>query len=86
MRQILSLFACLFALWLSAGAAARPLARDEQVLILPTTARWQGGAIEARIDLFAERERQLIEMEDTQFRFHSGPPAPGASYPEAADA
>ena len=52
MRQILSLFACLFALWLSAGAAARPLARDEQVLILPTTARWQGGAIEARIDLW----------------------------------
>ena len=45
-----------------------------------------GADIEARIDLFAERERKLIEMEDTQFRFHSGPPAPGASYPEAADA
>ena len=45
-----------------------------------------GADIEARIDLFAERERQLIEAQDTQFRFHSGPPAPGASYPEAADA
>jgi len=30
-------------------------------------------AIEERITLFAERERQLIERPDTEFRFHSGP-------------
>jgi tRNA 2-(methylsulfanyl)-N6-isopentenyladenosine37 hydroxylase len=45
-----------------------------------------GADIGPRIDLFAERERQLIEAEDTQFRFHSGPPAAGASYPDVAEA
>lgn len=30
-------------------------------------------AIDERIALFAERERQLIEQPDTEFRFHSGP-------------
>lgn len=29
--------------------------------------------IDERIALFAERERQLIEQPDTEFRFHSGP-------------
>ncbi len=52
MRQILCLLGCVFALWLSAEATARPLSRDEQVLILPTTARWHDGAIEAHIDLW----------------------------------
>ena len=45
-----------------------------------------GADIGPRIDLFAERERQLIEAEDTQFRFHSGPPAAGATYPDMAEA
>ncbi len=30
-------------------------------------------SIEDRIDLIAQRERELIESADTQFRFHSGP-------------
>jgi len=30
-------------------------------------------SIEDRIELIAERERELIESADTQFRFHSGP-------------
>ncbi|MDB9949284.1 tRNA isopentenyl-2-thiomethyl-A-37 hydroxylase MiaE [Porticoccaceae bacterium] len=30
-------------------------------------------SIEDRIDLVAQRERELIESADTQFRFHSGP-------------
>jgi tRNA-(ms[2]io[6]A)-hydroxylase len=34
-----------------------------------------GGDIAARIDLFAARERDLVETLDTEFRFHSGPPA-----------
>jgi tRNA-(ms[2]io[6]A)-hydroxylase len=34
-----------------------------------------GADIAARIEAFAERERELIESEDPQFRFHSGPPA-----------
>lgn len=34
-----------------------------------------GGAIAERIVLFAARERELIEAPDTEFRFHSGPPA-----------
>jgi tRNA-(ms[2]io[6]A)-hydroxylase len=29
--------------------------------------------IEERVALFAERERELIEQPDTEFRFHSGP-------------
>jgi tRNA-(ms[2]io[6]A)-hydroxylase len=44
-----------------------------------------GADIAPRIDFFAERERELIEAQDTQFRFHSGPPAAGASYPDMAD-
>lgn len=32
-----------------------------------------GGCIDGRIMLFAEREQQLIEAPDTEFRFHSGP-------------
>jgi tRNA 2-(methylsulfanyl)-N6-isopentenyladenosine37 hydroxylase len=38
-------------------------------------ARAAGGDLEARIDAFAARERELIEAPDTGFRFHSGPPA-----------
>ena len=45
-----------------------------------------GADIGPRIDLFAERERQLIEAGDTQFRFHSGPPATGAPCPDMAGA
>ncbi|MBP6382521.1 MAG: tRNA-(ms[2]io[6]A)-hydroxylase [Pseudomonadales bacterium] len=45
-----------------------------------------GADIAPRIELFAERERQLIEAEDTQFRFHSGPPAAGAAYPDTVGA
>ena len=29
--------------------------------------------IQARIDLFSQREQELIELPDTEFRFHSGP-------------
>ncbi|MDG2502813.1 MAG: tRNA-(ms[2]io[6]A)-hydroxylase [Porticoccaceae bacterium] len=32
-----------------------------------------GDSIDDRIALFAERERQLVEGPDTEFRFHSGP-------------
>ena len=32
-----------------------------------------GLSIDQRIALFAERERELIEAPDTEFRFHSGP-------------
>ncbi|MBT6115253.1 tRNA-(ms[2]io[6]A)-hydroxylase [Porticoccaceae bacterium] len=32
-------------------------------------------SIDDRIDLIAQRERELIESPDTQFRFHSGPVA-----------
>ena len=32
-----------------------------------------GDCIDRRITLFAEREQQLIEAPDTEFRFHSGP-------------
>ena len=32
-----------------------------------------GESITERIALFAQRERQLIEMPDSEFRFHSGP-------------
>jgi tRNA-(ms[2]io[6]A)-hydroxylase len=32
-----------------------------------------GESIDARIELVAQRERELIESPDTQFRFHSGP-------------
>jgi tRNA-(ms[2]io[6]A)-hydroxylase len=32
-----------------------------------------GVCIDGRIMLFAEREQQLIEAPDTEFRFHSGP-------------
>jgi tRNA-(ms[2]io[6]A)-hydroxylase len=32
-----------------------------------------GVCIDGRITLFAEREQQLIEAPDTEFRFHSGP-------------
>jgi len=32
-----------------------------------------GVCIDRRITLFAEREQQLIEAPDTEFRFHSGP-------------
>ena len=45
-----------------------------------------GACIEERIGVFAERERALIEAEDTQFRFHSGPPAPGTALRSAAGA
>jgi len=38
-------------------------------------ARSFGGNIDARIAAFAARERELIESPDTEFRFHSGPPA-----------
>lgn len=38
-------------------------------------ARDYGGDIDARIAAFAARERELIEAPDTEFRFHSGPPA-----------
>lgn len=38
-------------------------------------ARSFGGDIEARIAVFAARERELVESPDTEFRFHSGPPA-----------
>lgn len=34
-----------------------------------------GGAISDRVAVFAARERELIEMPDPEFRFHSGPPA-----------
>lgn len=51
MRHVLSLFACL-CLLAAVAVDARPLARDEQVLVLPTTARWQGDRIEARIDIW----------------------------------
>jgi len=34
-----------------------------------------GGSIEGRIAFFREKERALIESEDTEFRFHSGVPA-----------
>lgn len=52
MRLIRCLLACLVALAISTSALARPLSRDEQVLILPTTARWQERVIEARIDVW----------------------------------
>jgi tRNA-(ms[2]io[6]A)-hydroxylase len=29
--------------------------------------------IQVRIDLFSQREQELIELPDTEFRFHSGP-------------
>jgi len=32
-----------------------------------------GESIDDRIALFAERERELVEMADAEFRFHSGP-------------
>ncbi len=32
------------------------------------------GEVEARVAVFAARERELIQAPDTQFRFHSGPP------------
>jgi tRNA-(ms[2]io[6]A)-hydroxylase len=32
-----------------------------------------GESIDDRIALFAERERELVETPDTEFRFHSGP-------------
>lgn len=38
-------------------------------------ARSFGGDIDSRIAAFAARERELIETPDTEFRFHSGPPA-----------
>lgn len=38
-------------------------------------ARSFGGDVDARIAAFAARERELIESPDTEFRFHSGPPA-----------
>ena len=34
-----------------------------------------GGSVADRIAVFAEREAELIEVPDAQFRFHSGPPA-----------
>jgi tRNA-(ms[2]io[6]A)-hydroxylase len=34
-----------------------------------------GESIDDRIELIAQRERELIESADTQFRFHSGPVA-----------
>lgn len=34
--------------------------------------------IEARLALLKEKERELVESEDTEFRFHSGVPAVGA--------
>ncbi len=39
-----------------------------------------GVCIDRRIELFAEREQQLIEAPDTEFRFHSGPVQGGAVY------
>ncbi len=33
-----------------------------------------GEDISARVDFFLEKEKQLIQMEDEEFRFHSGPP------------
>ena len=38
-------------------------------------ARSFGGDIDGRIAAFAAREKELIETPDTEFRFHSGPPA-----------
>jgi tRNA-(ms[2]io[6]A)-hydroxylase len=35
--------------------------------------RYSPEPIDARIAFFAERERELIEAPDTEFRFHSGP-------------
>ncbi len=35
--------------------------------------RYSDKPIAARVEFFAERERELIEAEDTEFRFHSGP-------------
>ena len=32
-----------------------------------------GESIDDRIALFAERERELVETPDAEFRFHSGP-------------
>lgn len=36
--------------------------------------RYAEGPIDDRIAVFAQRERELIETPDEQFRFHSGPP------------
>jgi tRNA-(ms[2]io[6]A)-hydroxylase len=38
-----------------------------------------GRDITARVAEFAARERELIETPDTEFRFHSGPPAAAAA-------
>ncbi len=35
--------------------------------------RYSEQPIAARVEFFAERERELIEAPDTEFRFHSGP-------------
>ncbi len=35
----------------------------------------EGAPIDDRIDLFLEKDRELIESSDTQFRFHSGVPS-----------
>lgn len=35
--------------------------------------RYSDKPIAERVEFFAERERELIEAEDTEFRFHSGP-------------
>jgi tRNA-(ms[2]io[6]A)-hydroxylase len=32
-----------------------------------------GGPVDDRVKAFLELERQLIELPDTEFRFHSGP-------------
>lgn len=34
-----------------------------------------GGDLTPRLDRFAEREAELVSSPDTEFRFHSGPPA-----------
>jgi tRNA-(ms[2]io[6]A)-hydroxylase len=37
--------------------------------------RYAGEPIDARVQFFLERERELIESDDEEFRFHSGVPA-----------
>lgn len=42
---------------------------------LDFAARFAEGAIDDRVDVFLEREQELIEQPDPDFRFHSGTPA-----------
>lgn len=57
------------------GSLLKSEARHFRVYLDMATAIAEGASIDDRIDYFLERDRELVNRPDEQFRFHSGVPA-----------